>query len=128
MVPGVAEIVEVDAIQSGGGERRCPGSAAEVAVPEQMAARRGEDERVGVRSRVGVEVVLYISYDGARQDDAALACGGLRRCEERRLAASLSELTANTHGGGGGVDVTAAQRDDLAPAQAAEALSRIMAR
>jgi hypothetical protein len=39
VVAGVAEVVEVDAGEAGGGERLRPGTTPEVAVPEQFAAR-----------------------------------------------------------------------------------------
>jgi hypothetical protein len=82
VVAGVTEVVEVDAVQAGGSERRCPGGAAEVAVPEQLAPRRSEDERGGARSCVGDEVVVDLSDDGAGQDDATPAGGGFRRRED----------------------------------------------
>jgi hypothetical protein len=48
-----------------------------VAVPEQLSARRGEQQRIGGRASVVVEMLLNLSDDVAGQDDAALAGGSL---------------------------------------------------
>src|ERR1700729_1373439 len=109
----------MDAGKAGGGDGGYPGRAPEVAVPEQLPARRGEQQRVGGRAGVVVEMLLNLSDDAAGQDDAAPSGRGLGRREERRMAASLGELSCDAHGRGCGVDVATAERDELAPAEAA---------
>src|SRR5258708_29085294 len=121
MVAGVAEVVEVDAGQAGSNKCPRPGSAPEVAMSQELPARGGEQERVGARGCVGVEMVLDLSHAGAGQNDLAFACGCFRGREERRLAAGFGELAGDAHGPGGGVYVAAAERCQPAPGQAAEA-------
>ena len=128
VIARVAQVVKVDAGQAGGGECRRPRGAPEVAMPEQLSARRSEQQRIGGRASVVVEMLLNLSDDAARQDDAALAGGGFGRSEERRLAASLGELAADADGCRCGVDVAAAERDELAQRRPPKQASRIRAR
>lgn len=65
-------------------------------------------------------MLLNLSDDAAGQDDTALAGGGFGWREKRRLAASLGELAADAEGCCRGIDVAAAESDELAPAQATE--------
>src|SRR5262249_37681721 len=106
--------------EAGCGDGRHPGRAPEVAVPKQLAAGRGEQKRIGAGAGVVVEMLLDLGDDAAGQDDAASASCCLGRREEWRLPACLGELAADSDGGRGDVDVTAAECDELAPAQAAE--------
>jgi hypothetical protein len=78
VIAGVPQVVEVDAVHAGRRHCRYPGRAPEVAVPEQLAAWRGEQQRIGVRAGVVVEMLLNLSDDAAGQDDAPFAGGGLR--------------------------------------------------
>jgi hypothetical protein len=54
-------------------------------------------------------VLLNLGDDAAGQDDAAPARGGLGHREERRLAASFGELSADADGRCRSVDVAAAR-------------------
>jgi hypothetical protein len=72
VIAGVAQIVEVDAVQAGCSERGSPDGAPQVAVPKQLSARRGEQQRIGGRASVVLEMLLNLSDDAASQDDARL--------------------------------------------------------
>lgn len=55
-----------------------------------------------------------------RDDDDSTASRGLGRAEERRPAVDLGELPGDAHDRGAGVDIAAAECDELAPPQSAK--------
>ena len=54
-IPGVAQVVKVN-VQAGRGEGGEPDTATEVWVPQQLASRAREQQRVGTGWREGVQV------------------------------------------------------------------------
>jgi hypothetical protein len=66
-------------------------------------------------------VILDDGQHRRRDDDDTPTRRGLGRGEERGPTVDLGELPRDAHRCGRGVDIAATERDELAPAQAAEA-------
>jgi len=80
-VPGMTQVVEVDAGQASPGDGGQPGAAVEVAMPQRRAHRAGEDERLVVVGVEALEMVGQLSLDDVGEWHGAPSCSGLRRPE-----------------------------------------------
>src|SRR5207248_2705363 len=94
-VPGVAQVVKMNATQACSGQRGQPDAAPEGAVPQRLAVS-GERQRVRFGRGEAREVRTHVRQDHLRNDDDAPARVRLGRPEVQRLAVDLNELTDNT--------------------------------
>ena len=95
VVPGVAQVVEVDHRQPGGFERSEPDATAEVAMPQRHASGTCEHERFVAGSGESGQVPGQVLGDQVGERDDALTRVGLRRPEVIAAARHLGKRPLN---------------------------------
>jgi hypothetical protein len=88
-------------------------------VPQRLAGRASEDQRVIAGLGDVIQIPAENGNDQIRQDHDPLARLGLRR-PEGEVARDLGELAHHTDGSPVEIQVASAERDQLAPAEAVE--------
>ena len=101
-------------------QRGPPHAAPEVAIPQQYAGRAGEHERIGGTGSEGREMVSQRRTDHIGHDHYAPTCHRLGRAKHISATRQLGKRALNPHGPLLDIDVAAAQRGQLTPAQTAE--------
>jgi hypothetical protein len=115
----MAKIVKMRCGQARLRPRRLPHPASEVAISQWGAVRAGEHDRIGRAGGKRRQVICERRPDHGRDDDHALACGRLWRAEQIATG-QLGKRTLHTDGAVLRIDIAAAQRRQLTPAQTAE--------
>jgi len=125
LVPGVPQVVKVNALQADSGQRGQPDPIADIRVGQRRAGRAGEDQRP--RRGKPAQVLAHVGNDQIGEGHDAQTCPGLRR-PERVTRLVVVELAGNPDGAGVQVDVFRTERGESAHRRLVKAASRISAR
>jgi hypothetical protein len=127
-VPGMAQIMKMQAGDPHCGAGRLPETAVEVRPALRGAVRRREHQVLRVDVGESVEVRAKDGQDVWRDGDGAPACCGLRGSEGDEPVGVFLDLAADPHRAGGGVNVGDPEPGEFPKRIPVHAATRTMAR